>query len=107
MLVRSPRAAALTYIRAFITVNGDSPSLLQIADAIGTTKSHVVSLLDRMERERVIRRLPAAGPRRKRRIVITENQANAIATLRALGWTVNDATHVVDPPVQIMNYSAS
>lgn len=98
MLATNARAAVLAFLRTYIHAHGDSPSMDQISQNVGISKPHVKDILDRLERDRVIRRLEATGPRRKRRIVLTEKQASALATLRALGWTVNDALRTVNAP---------
>lgn len=96
-MATTARALVLAFLRRYILAHGDSPSLGQIADHVGISKSHAKDILDRLERDRAIRRLPAM-PRRKRRIVLTENQGRAVETLRALGWTINEDTRSADSP---------
>lgn len=98
MLATRYRAAALAFIRSYAHAHGDSPSLGQIAEEIGTTKPHVIRLLDRLEADGALRRLPGQ-PRRKRLIVLTDNQQCAVATLRALGWTINDELRIASAPL--------
>ena len=84
----SARPAIMAYLRAYQAAHDETPSLGEIANAVGSTKPHVSRALNRLERDGELRRLPAA-PRQKRRIVLPEQQARALAMLRELGWSIN------------------
>lgn len=93
----SARPAIMAFLRAYHEEHDDTPSLGEIAAAVRSTKPHVSRALDRLERDGELRRLPAP-PRQKRRIVLPEQQARALAMLRELGWSINGDVRAVSPP---------
>jgi predicted transcriptional regulator len=92
------RAAVLGYVRSYQAANHDSPSLGEIAVGVGTSKPHVSAILDRLEEDGALRRLPA-GTRQKRPIVLANDLDSAIATLRALGWIIDNDVRSAAPPI--------
>ena len=84
----SARTAVRTFVRAYLAQHDDSPSIGEIAAALRSTKPHVTRVLDGLERDGELVRL-RAGPRRKGRIILPEQQARALALLTDLGWSIN------------------
>lgn len=91
------RAAVLSFVRAYLAAHDDSPSLGEIADGIRSTRANVARTLAGLERDGELVRLPAQ-PRCKRRIVLPEQQARALAMLRSLGWIVNGDIRALRSP---------
>jgi DNA-binding MarR family transcriptional regulator len=92
------RADVLRYVRSYHQERHDTPSLGEIALAVGSTKPHVSRVLSKLEQDGALIRLPAPA-RSKRRIVLSDQRQEAIDTLRALGWTVNGEVNAADAPV--------
>jgi DNA-binding MarR family transcriptional regulator len=77
------------FIRAYrARYNGDTPSLGELANAVRSTKPAVSRMLDRLQRDGALVRLPGP-PRRKRRIILPDEKDRALALLRSIGFVVN------------------
>lgn len=82
----SRRLQVLAFVRDYIARMGGSPSYGEIAAGIGTNRTRVKEAVRSLAREGLLLRRPGA-----RGLALPENQAAAIATLRALGWVVDEA----------------
>lgn len=81
----SARARVMAYVRMHMAEHDDSPSTGEIAAECAMSKPAVCRVLDGLERDGELSRPPAKRGHR-RRIVLPEQVARALALLREVGF---------------------
>ncbi|MEK9211369.1 LexA family protein [Sphingomonas sp. 2378] len=81
----SRKLLVLAFIRAYVARWGGSPSISEIAEGTGSSRSGVKASLRVLEAERLIFRRPGA-----RGIVLPDRLAEALCELRKAGYIVDD-----------------
>ncbi len=71
----------------------DSISIQALADGTGLANATLTSMLDRMERKQLVRRLPATGDRRKTLIVLTPRARALEQEYLAVSERMNELTY--------------
>ncbi|MBB4611511.1 GntR family transcriptional regulator [Sphingomonas yabuuchiae] len=81
----SRRLLVLTFIRAYVDRWGGSPSIGEIAQGIGASRTRVQAALRSLEQDKQIIRRPGA-----RGIMLPDRLEEAVRDLRAAGFIVDD-----------------
>ena len=90
----SRKAQALAFIEQFLTTKGHSPTIGEIAQALGVSDTRVKSLIHVLAQERAIVRAPGA----QRGISVPGlAERAAIAQLRAAGWKIDEDVRHAGP----------
>ena len=77
----------------YVLWNRDSISIQALADGTGLANATLTSMLDRMERRQLVKRLPAPGDRRKTLIALTPKARALEQKYRAVSERMNELTY--------------
>lgn len=100
---RSRKLIALDFIKRYFAEYDGSPSLSEIAAALNVSRQRANELVHQLSDEHKIRHRPG----KPRGIELIEqdgahSQAEALLTLRALGWKVLNDSRIIEPaPIEI------
>lgn len=89
----SCKLLVLKFVRQYIADWAGSPSLGEIAHALGTNRTRVRRAIKRLEADGQLVRVP--GPRG---LSLPEEEPLAVRQLRARGWTINPGDRTATPP---------
>ena len=95
----SRKLQALAFIRHFYARWGQSPTLGEIAAALKISRKRAHELVGQLATEKMVE-VVAGKPRGIRLLETGEelSEAEILVRLSAMGWTIGDGDHVIQPP---------
>ena len=101
--MRSRKLQALTFVKRYFAIWGKSPTLSEIAAALGVSIKRAHELVEQLSDEEQLRRI--RGKRRGIELIDRGeefSEADALLRLRALGWAIDEEVQRVgktQPPL--------